>query len=138
MSPQHETPEISRKIPEVDCDLIIAVALLPPDCGDSPALVDVLAERRRQRIGEGFDEMNDDFQDKGEMATVAACYALPRHLLPFQVCGVAGKSLLPKFWPRKWAAAWWKPTTARRDLVKAAALLLAEIERLDRRALRCG
>lgn len=28
----------------------------------------------------------------------------------------------------------WKPTTSRRDLVKAAALILAEIERLDRAA----
>lgn len=28
---------------------------------------------------------------------------------------------------------WWKPTNRRRDLVKAAALILAEIERLDRK-----
>ena len=29
-------------------------------------------------------------------------------------------------------AAWFKPTTPRRDLVKAGALIIAEIERLDR------
>jgi hypothetical protein len=29
---------------------------------------------------------------------------------------------------------WWKPTNRRRDLVKAGALILAEIERLDRAA----
>jgi hypothetical protein len=39
---------------------------------------------------------------------------------------------VPKMWP--WARQWWKPTGARRDLVKAAALLLAEIERIDRAA----
>jgi hypothetical protein len=38
------------------------------------------------------------------------------------------------FWP--WAAEWYKPTDRRRDLVKAASLLLAEIERLDRQTLR--
>jgi len=35
-------------------------------------------------------------------------------------------------WP--WAEKWWKPKNERRDLVKAAALILAEIERLDRAA----
>lgn len=37
-------------------------------------------------------------------------------------------------WPRSWSRAWWKPKNPRRDLVRAAALLIAEIERLDRRA----
>jgi len=36
----------------------------------------------------------------------------------------------PDVWP--WGGFTWKPTTPRRDLVKAAALILAEIERLDR------
>ena len=33
-------------------------------------------------------------------------------------------------WP--WAASWWKPKNRRRDLVRAAALIVAEIERIDR------
>jgi hypothetical protein len=36
----------------------------------------------------------------------------------------------PDGWP--WAPELWKPANARRDLVKAGALILAEIERLDR------
>jgi hypothetical protein len=40
----------------------------------------------------------------------------------------------PLFWP--WEASWFKPSTARRDLIKAGALILAEIERLDRAAER--
>lgn len=35
-------------------------------------------------------------------------------------------------WPHSWASCWFKPTNRRRDLVKAAALLIAEIDRLDR------
>lgn len=35
-------------------------------------------------------------------------------------------------WPWDWA--WWKPKNPRRDLVRAAALIIAEIERLDRAA----
>ena len=36
----------------------------------------------------------------------------------------------PVGWP--WHRQWWKPKNARRDLVRAAALIVAEIERLDR------
>jgi hypothetical protein len=35
-------------------------------------------------------------------------------------------------WPSKWAEHWFKPKDPRRDLVRAAALCIAEIERLDR------
>jgi len=35
-------------------------------------------------------------------------------------------------WP--WSPMWWRPTTQRRDLVKAGALIMAEIERIDRAA----
>lgn len=33
-------------------------------------------------------------------------------------------------WP--WSRAWWKPASRRRCLIKAGALILAEIERIDR------
>lgn len=38
----------------------------------------------------------------------------------------------PWGWP--WDASWWKPNARRRNLVKAGALILAEIERIDRAA----
>jgi hypothetical protein len=48
-----------------------------------------------------------------------------------------------QFWPPTWGAEWWKPTGAhddlnarRRDLVKAGALVIAEIERIDRALAR--
>jgi hypothetical protein len=87
-----------------------------------PAWADVLAERRRQVEVEGFKPEDDDAYQAGDLAHAAACYAL----------SYRGSPAPQRFWP--WAMSWWKPTTRRRDLVKAAALILAEIERLDRAA----
>jgi hypothetical protein len=42
--------------------------------------------------------------------------------------------VLEWLWP--WSVQWWKPKDRRRDLVRAGALIVAEIERLDRAAAR--
>lgn len=86
------------------------------------AWLDVQAERRRQITAEGWTPEHDDAHSHGEMALAAASYAAYAHV------ELSGD--LPMFWP--WGRTWWKPTTPRRDLVKACALALAEIERLDR------
>ncbi|MDQ4340904.1 hypothetical protein RBT91_15955 [Pseudomonas aeruginosa] len=67
------------------------------------------------------------------MARAAACYALAGSSAPSD--GTAAL-LVSLAWP--WDEQWWKPSTARRDLVKACALALAEIERLDRAAADQG
>jgi hypothetical protein len=87
------------------------------------AALDVLAERRRQIEQEGWTPQHDDEHSTGEMAAAAACYAL--HTEPV---GNVGDYL--RFWP--WDSKWWKPRDKRRNLVKAGALILADIERLDR------
>lgn len=92
------------------------------------AALDILEERRRQVETEGWTPEHDDEHSKGEMAAAAACYALN--------ASVPMPKLMPSYWP--WATEWWKPTNPRRDLVKSAALLLAEIERLDRAAAALG
>lgn len=91
------------------------------------AWLDVQAERRRQITAEGWTPEHDDEHDNGEMARAAACYALAGSSAPND--GTAAL-LVSLAWP--WDQQWWKPTSARRDLVKACALALAEIERLDR------
>lgn len=91
------------------------------------AWLDVQAERRRQVEAEGWTPEHDDEHDNGEMARAAACYALAGSSAPND--GTAAL-LVSLAWP--WDEQWWKPSTARRDLVKACALALAEIERLDR------
>lgn len=89
------------------------------------AAADVLAERKRQVTAEGWTPGHDDEYEHGELADAAGCYALSSELFD-----CAGEP--PRPWP--WPDEWWKPTNRRRDLVKAGALILAEIERLDRAA----
>lgn len=85
---------------------------------------DVLAERRRQIEKEGWTSEHDDEHAEG-LACAAACYAAGSRRLMIE-----GDMADIEVWP--WDESWWKPTNRRRDLVKAGALILAEIERLDR------
>lgn len=111
-----------------------------PACGGSghvddiktKAVRDVLAERRRQVEVEGWTPEHDDKHSSGGMAVAAACYTLngtsPTRFGPQRVS-------LEHLWRwAGWGVAWFKPKNRRRDLIRAAALLLAEIERLDRAA----
>ncbi|HHK0427933.1 TPA: hypothetical protein ACQQIU_006166 [Pseudomonas aeruginosa] len=93
------------------------------------AWLDVQAERKRQVEVEGWTPEHDDAHNHGQMARAAACYALAGSSAPND--GTAAL-LVSLAWP--WDEQWWKPSTARRDMVKACALGLAEIERLDRAA----
>lgn len=97
------------------------------------AWLDVQAERRRQVEAEGWTPEHDDEHSHGQMARAAACYALAGSSAPND--GTAAL-LVSLAWP--WDEQWWKPSTARRDLVKACALALAEIERLDRATVTQG
>lgn len=88
---------------------------------------DVLAERQRQIEQEGWTPGRDDAYTEHELSRAAACYALE------------GDTVIthpPKEWP--WPECWWKPSDDRRNLVKAGALILAEIERIDRAAQPAG
>lgn len=83
---------------------------------------DVLAERERQKSVEGWTTKHDDDHAPGEMALAASCYAVH--------AAIPESKNVTRLWP--WSAKWWKPKDARRDLVRAGALILAEIERMDR------
>lgn len=90
----------------------------------SEAARDVLTERARQVNVEGWTPEHDDEHDEGEMASAAAAYAA-------HACGW-NDGAVRDLWPPQWHLKWLKPTTPRGDLVKAGALILAEIERRDR------
>lgn len=89
---------------------------------------DVIAERDRQVSDEGFTGVHDDAHTDGAMSDAAACYAYCAPLAADE----DKRDYAEAMWPSTFDPAWYKPEGRRRDLVKAAALLLAEIERLDR------
>jgi hypothetical protein len=99
---------------------------------------DVLAERERQISAEGWTPEHDDEHDGAEMAAAASGYALAAAdvLHPYsQGDGGFTRGTPPPEWPDEWI---FKPAEPRRMLVKAGALILAEIERLDRAARTTG
>lgn len=100
----------------------------------SQAFKDVFLERERQVNLEGFSAERDDLYQRFELAKAGATYATHATLLDRTRSSHLKRGYAPGTWP--WASAWWKPADRRRDLVKAAALLLAEIERLDRQAVQ--
>lgn len=100
------------------------------------AATDVLAERQRQIKVEGWTASHDDLEHvPGLLSSAAVCYALNASTWlrnpNASRADYAGMSPINwTNWP--WEEKWWKPKNERRDLVRAAALILAEIERLDR------
>ena len=92
----------------------------------------VLAERQRQIHGEGWSAEHDDDHKPGDLARAGAGYAADaRRWLGDPMLE---RPPLPSTWP--WGYEWWKPAGFRRDLVKGAALILAEGERFDRQRKR--
>jgi hypothetical protein len=94
----------------------------------------IARERRRQVAVEGWTPPHDDHHHtQGQLSIAAGTYAMHAGLTiqgypPAARFGAGGEVPLP--WP--WAKQWWKPTTPRRDLEKAGALIAAEIDRLIR------
>lgn len=97
--------------------------------GDTDRVIgEIRAERNRQQNDEGWTPEHDDAHVNGEMASAAACYAIAGNtgLGPADIRLNCHEAL----WP--WEDHWWKPRAKRRNLIRAAALIVAEIERLDR------
>lgn len=92
----------------------------PRDEYMSPAMFDVIAERQRHTTQEGWTHQHDEEHAVGTLSMAAASYAIADDL----------PTRAEQIWP--WNMKWWKPTDRRRNLVKAGALIIAEIERMDR------
>lgn len=91
----------------------------------------IAAERRRQVEVEGWTPEHDDRHDRGELAQAAACYA-GHPWMGLILSGIGARTIIESLWP--WSRGWWKPTAGdrKRDLVKAGALIAAELDRLLR------
>lgn len=88
----------------------------------------IAAERRRQIDAEGWTPEHDADHTEGELYRAAMAYLKVVHYPTRYDRG----QLPPENWP--WADEYWKPSTDPiRNLVKAGALIAAEIDRLQRR-----
>lgn len=98
----------------------------------------ILRERERQITVERWTPDHDAEHDEGDLLAAALCYATPAtsRQFSYKVWAVTskGSTPVPEGWP--WDAKWWKPTPTDRvrELVKAGALIAAEIDRLLRAA----
>jgi len=88
----------------------------------SPGVVAGLLERQRQITVEGFSAERDDQYTGGQLLKAAAVYLL-------KAAGLATLRVLP-YWP--WERSWLKPGDSQRNLEKAFALLVAEMDRRAR------
>ena len=97
---------------------------------------EIATERFRQIADEGFTPRHDDDEHgTGDLARAAACYALPADFRDRMLRARASvKRIREWIWP--FCDYWWKPKDRRRDLVRAGALVVAEIESVDRRTAR--
>ena len=109
------------------------------------ALGDIAAERDKQRRVLGFGNDRDDQYTMGQLASGAAMYAyastLPQAERNFtntartdQDGGTITINLLRHLWPNNWKPPTWHDR--RHQLVKAGAMIVAEIERIDRLATK--
>jgi len=93
----------------------------------------IALERIRQTKVLGWTAQYDDGHARGEIAAAGALYAM--HAAGFKYV-IATEGMRESIshpvpvWP--WAPSYWKPTSPLRDLIKAGALIAAEIDRRQR------
>jgi len=96
-----------------------------------PAINDVIAERQRQVSEKGYTPESDDSYLPGILCLAGAAYAVAASAFP------DARRRANRLWPWPNAPKYFDParkSNPRVNLVKSAALIIAEIERLDRAA----
>ena len=96
--------------------------------------LELIKEERERQIKKGFDSQHDDQEVYGELAMGAIVRAMPDNYRDVPIVSNAflrdNLTLGKVFWPYREG---YKPSPYRKEeLIKAAAMLVAEIERLDR------
>ncbi|EMH4652183.1 hypothetical protein V6N77_003548 [Klebsiella oxytoca] len=109
---------INATLPSFSLKTVEALVKMLESCTGTKAIHDVIAERQRQQTVKGFSTEQDDTYVGFQLSAAAICYIEPMEA--------------ENYWPADWYDDSFKPTDTRRNLIKAAALIIAEIERLDR------
>ena len=102
--------------------------------------IDLITKERRLQITEKkYDDKHDDYHDKGELLQAAKCY-IEYVCLNSKIMDNTNDSYVnnlkiyrsgkrPENWPPQFDKDSWNPDSPIRDLVKAAALIAAEVDR---------
>lgn len=98
-------------------------AVVPAEPYPGPGVAQILRERRRQIAVEGHTRNNDHVYQDNELTRAAFCYLLS------SLGNTSAQTSPPGRWP--WPREAWKPKNKRADLVRAGALIAAEIDRMD-------
>lgn len=92
-------------------------------------IYDKIKQERERQIKKGYDALHDDMHETEDIALGAAVYAIPPYVRTYDLDEADDRP--PKLWP--FDARDWHPHPEReRELIKAAAMIIAEIERLRR------
>lgn len=93
--------------------------------------IELIAEERKRQIeSEGWTPEHDAQHNKGEIINAAACYLEQGGAVQY---GGKPHPMILSLWP--WGYKWWKPSQDPvRNLVKAGALIAAEIDRIQHSA----
>ena len=98
-------------------------------------ILELIRQERERQIAKGFSLEHDDKETNGELARAACIYAMPQDLRQFDFFDFSKPqhrilNIQKKVWPYKEAfnSSYDRIT----ELTKAAALIVAEIERLTR------
>jgi len=123
-----------------ECITCVEVYNAPPahalDLG--PGVKAIADERERQLETEGFTREVDQQYRRGELAKAATAYV---QLAAMDLAAGGTRDHIAWQWPAAvwpWESEWWKPVDARRDLVRAGALIAAQIDLIDSQAVRNG
>lgn len=115
---ENHLPEANQPVDETPTEMPSLTHLI---------LGEIHKERNRQRDVEGFGPVHDDSEHSGgELLRAAACYLIKGG----GPVSVEETRAIEFLWP--WGGEWWKPKDRRRDIIRALALGVAELERMDR------
>ncbi len=95
----------------------------------TPGVAAIAAERKRQMEVEGWTPTHDDEYGNQQLPAAAVAYLLHDFGVPVLDRGSI-PALHGRIWP--WGFMYWKPKGPQRNLVRAGALIAAELDRLDR------
>ncbi len=102
----------------------------PPHTNLGPGVSAIATERQRQVNDNGMTPEHDLRYRRGELAWAALAYV---QLAAMDLEGGGREHIAtagpPNCWP--WDRLWWKPVDTRRDLVRAGALIAAQLDALE-------